>query len=259
MKISASPRRVAGDGGEPARTTRTPAYQLIVRELLSEIQEGQWAVGERLPTEAELCERFQVSRFTVRAALAELEADGVISRRARIGTVVTAAARRANYAVSVGSLSELLKFLDSTQVRVLKREDVIASRDLAQELGCAVGERWVRLQAVRTPEHGQLPVSWTEYFLRPRFKSVIPKVGQKPGPVYELIAKRFGVSFDDIDQEIGATELPADIAAKLDARPLMPALRVLHRFISRTEGVLYCTFSLYPADRFRYVQKLRST
>lgn len=195
----------------------------------------------------------------MRAALAQLEADGVISRRARIGTVVTAASRRANYTVSVGSLSELLQFLETTLVRVLRREEVLASAALSRDLGCAVGERWIRLQAARTPEHSTLLISWTEYYLRPRFKSVVSHVGAKPGPIYELLAKRFNVSIDDIEQEIGATELPADIAATLDARALMPALRVLHRFISRADGLLYCTVSLYPADRFRYAQKLRSS
>ena len=238
---------------------RKPAYQLIVDELLSEIQEGRWAVGARLPTEAELCVRFQVSRFTVRAALARLEADGIVSRRARIGTVVTAAAPQTNYSVSVGSLSELLAFLDSTLVRVLRRDEVIASLEQARELGCSAGERWIRLQAARTPENSTVPISWTEYYLRPRFKSVVRQIGRHPGPVYRLIAERFGASFDDIEQEIGATELPADIAAAVDARALMPALRVVHRFISRSEGVLYCTISLYLADRFRYVQKLRSS
>lgn len=249
---------VEGGEAEVARA-RVPAYQVIVRELLSEIQEGRWAVGARLPTEAELCERFQVSRFTVRAALAQLEADGVVSRRARIGTVVTAASRQAGYTVSVGRLSELLAFLDSTLVRVLRRTEVIASPEQARELGCAAGERWLCIQAARTPEHSTVPISWTEYYLRPRFKAVVPQIGSKPGPVYALLAQRFGVSFDDIEQEIGAAELPADIAEVLDARPLMPALRVVHRFVSRAEGTLYCTVSLYPADRFRYAQKLRSS
>lgn len=244
---------------EPLPRASAPAYQLIVNELLSEIREGHHRVGDRLGTEAVLCERFHVSRFTVRAALAQLERDGIVVRRPGIGTLVASNTPQSGYSVSVGSLSELLVFLDSTIVKVVSREEVIATPERALDLGCTAGERWISLQTLRTPERGKTPISWTEYWLRPRFKSVVPRIGSKPGPVYPLLVERFGVSIDDIEQDIGAIELPADIAKAVSAKPRSAALRVIHRFVSRSEGVLYCTISWYPSDRFRYVQKLRGT
>jgi DNA-binding GntR family transcriptional regulator len=254
MPSSATARRLNDHSRDHA-----PAYRLIVRELLGEIREGRHRVGDRLGTESALCTRFQVSRFTVRAALAELEKEGIIVRRPGVGTIVASNAPQSSYSVSVGNLSELLVFLDSTLVKVVARGEVVADAAIARDLGCAAGERWLRLQALRTREQGRTPISWTEYWLRPRFKSIVSRVGSKPGPVYPLIVERFGVRIDDIEQEIGATELPPDIASAVEARSRSPALRVIHRFLSRSEGILYCTVSLYPADRFRYVQKLRGT
>ena len=82
-------------------------------------------------------------------------------------------------------------------------------------------------------------------------KAIVSKVGLKAGPVYPLLVERFGVAIDDIEQDIGAAALPTAIAQRLAAQPQAPALRVTHRFVSRGEGILCCTISLYPADRFR--------
>jgi len=248
---------VAGHG--PARTS-LPAYLKIVGELMGEIKAGRYRIGERLGTEAALCERFGVSRFTVRAALLQLERCGVVSRHPGIGIIVAAHAPAARYSVSVGSLSELMVFLDSTIVGVVGRDLVRATPAIARDLGCADGDRWLRLKTVRTPEGGDgTPISWTEYWLRPRFESIVSQVGARAGPVYPLLVERFGVEIDDIEQDIGAAALPPAIARRIAAQPQSPALRVIHRFVSRTEGILYCTISLYPADRFRYVQKLRGS
>jgi DNA-binding GntR family transcriptional regulator len=243
-----------------ARGQRAPrAYQRVASELLKEIGEGRWAVGDRLPTEAELCERFDVSRFTVRAALAQLERKEIVSRRPKVGTVVAARAARKRYAVSVGSLSELLAFLDSTVVNPIGVGEVVADRALAADLACASGAKWIRVQTLRTPAGGKVPISWTDYYLQPRFKPVVAQFGKKPGPVYPLLERRYGVGISSIEQDIGACSLPKLIAQRLSTRAGAPALRVIHRMVADEGEVLYCTVSLYPADRFRYVQALKRT
>lgn len=61
----------------------------IYNDILSRIIEGEYKEGERLPTEHMLAERFSTSRPTVREALAQLRADGIIATRHGSGTTVT--------------------------------------------------------------------------------------------------------------------------------------------------------------------------
>ncbi|PXW24873.1 FadR/GntR family transcriptional regulator [Paraburkholderia caballeronis] len=60
----------------------------IYSDILNRILEGEYREGSRLPTEHALAERFATSRPTVREALAQLRADGIIATRHGSGTTV---------------------------------------------------------------------------------------------------------------------------------------------------------------------------
>jgi DNA-binding GntR family transcriptional regulator len=56
--------------------------------LLEEILDGEYAQSEMLPSETELCDRFGISRGTLRHAVTSLEQEGYIKRRQGIGTII---------------------------------------------------------------------------------------------------------------------------------------------------------------------------
>lgn len=63
-----------------------PLHRQVTEVLLSQIANGQYVVGDRLPTEEALCKQFGISRVTVRLALKELENDGLLARAPGRGT-----------------------------------------------------------------------------------------------------------------------------------------------------------------------------
>lgn len=69
-------------------------YLQIARTLRKEIVDGVYPVGSQLPTEHQLCERFAVSRYTVREALRRLREDNLVASRPRAGTRVVPDRRR---------------------------------------------------------------------------------------------------------------------------------------------------------------------
>jgi len=70
-----------------------PLWLAIHDTLRDEIARGQWRAGSRLPTEADLAQRFGVNRHTVRRALAALAEAGLLQARRGAGVFVRAAER----------------------------------------------------------------------------------------------------------------------------------------------------------------------
>ena len=65
-------------------------YQNIIAALQADIAEGRFRVGDRLPPERVLVERFQVSRLTIREAMIGMEILGLVAARRGSGVYVTA-------------------------------------------------------------------------------------------------------------------------------------------------------------------------
>ena len=64
------------------------AYEAVAAELEVLIRAGHFGVGDRLPSERQLASRFGVSRPTLRVALSQLEAHGLVVTRSGSGTFV---------------------------------------------------------------------------------------------------------------------------------------------------------------------------
>jgi GntR family transcriptional repressor for pyruvate dehydrogenase complex len=116
---SPSPLAAAVDGGKGDLLTRVSLgriSEVIVDQIRLLIRQGQLSAGDRLPSERELCERFGVSRVTVREALRVLEATGLVEIRvgARGGAFVTAPSSRL---VGEG-ISDLITLASLTAVEV---------------------------------------------------------------------------------------------------------------------------------------------
>ena len=76
-------------------STAAPKYQQVYSALRRDIQSGRLAAGDRLPSEAELGRLFAASRITVGRAVRDLQAAGLVERRAGSGTFVKPPAKKA--------------------------------------------------------------------------------------------------------------------------------------------------------------------
>jgi GntR family transcriptional regulator len=71
-----------------SRASERPAYQQIADALREQMRDGTYPPGAKLPSESELRERWQVSSKTVRAALDQLRAEGLLIGRQGVGSFV---------------------------------------------------------------------------------------------------------------------------------------------------------------------------
>lgn len=72
-----------------ARKSHDRLYQDLARTLIAELAAGRYPVGQRLPAERELAQRYNVSRPTVREAMIALEVQGLVDVRIGSGAYVS--------------------------------------------------------------------------------------------------------------------------------------------------------------------------
>jgi GntR family transcriptional regulator len=101
-----------------ARTRpRESSYVSLAREVRKQILQGRYADGRRLPTEAELSAKYQVSRQTVRRAFHDLVSEGMVYRVPGRGTF--AAPRDGAYVRQFGSIDDLMGLSADTQMDIM--------------------------------------------------------------------------------------------------------------------------------------------
>jgi GntR family transcriptional regulator len=124
------------------RADTRPLSQQAIDRLRNLLQDGEYAVGTRLPSEPELAQRLGISRPTLREALQTLEDEGAIVRRHGVGTFV--AEPRPVLDAGLEVLESIEHMAGRTGLRVEMGSVVISDRvtteDEARGLGLAAPE-----------------------------------------------------------------------------------------------------------------------
>jgi len=90
----------------------------IVGTLEGEIRSGTLPLGQKLPTEAEIMARFEVSRTVVREALSRLQASDLVETRHGVGTFVSAQERGGNFRISEQDFATVADVIAVLELRI---------------------------------------------------------------------------------------------------------------------------------------------
>ena len=153
--------------------------------------------------------RHSASRQTVREALRILMDQGLIVRRAGLGSVMIATEPPVLFTHSVKSLGEWLRYSNETYRDVVASRDIVADRKLAALLKCEPGKHWFLIEAIRRADQFAAPLGWTEIYVLRKFAGVVKRSDHGRTPVHEQVAKMFGQTTEYAQMEIFARAMPA--------------------------------------------------
>ena len=234
---------------------RRPLYQTVAEQLTTAIEQGTYPVGSMLPTEAELCERFGVSRQTVREATRLLLQLGLVSRHQGVGTRVERASVAEHYVQRLASPSDITQYVNETRRKMLRVTDIRAANAKVPLPGDR-DARWRVMEALRFVADEKRPIAWTQIYVHPAYAAVTEEKDRDAVPTYALVERCFGIKAKTVRQEISAVAIAPEIATHLRVPGGSPGLSVLRSYLSTAEEIFEVALSIHPADRYKYTMQL---
>jgi DNA-binding GntR family transcriptional regulator len=188
------------------RSSPVPLYFQVARQIEVAIENGQLAPGERLENEVGLADRFGLSRPTMRRAIQELVAKGLLVRKRGVGTQVVHG--RVNRKLGLTSFhDDLVRLQQEPTTRVNSLSIGAADEVVAEQLGVPIGSDVLFLDRVRCAL-GQ-PLALMHNWLPIGFAPVVTAEQLAGRGLYELL-RSSGVHMRVAKQRVGAR--PATLA-----------------------------------------------
>jgi GntR family transcriptional regulator len=232
----------------------SPLYSHVESVLASEITDGYLKVGDQLPTEDSLIERFEVSRITVRRAIQNLVGRGLVEIRRGKGTFVAVPKITQELTELSGFVEDMHAVGRKPTARVIGKEIVTADMAVAGQLALTKGERVVRIRRVRLADG--VPLSFDETYLPLEIGKKIITNNLKTEPIFSLLERKYDVPLIEAEYKLEAVVAEAEVAAALRVKQGSPIFRIERTSYSTGGRPVDYEKLFYRGDLVRFVTRL---
>ena len=196
------------------KESRIPYYHQLKLYILGQIESEKWPPNEKIPSEADFCEHFKVSRTVVRQALKELENEGYLTSRKGKGTFVSGSK------IVEGLVQNLSGFTEDMTKRgyrvtnaILENKVVPASKPVARHLEIEPDSPVVQIKRVRNLNNEPAALS-TTYVP----ESLCPGLAREDlsnQSLYDLFENRYGLRIFKGHRYVGVCLATEEVARLL--------------------------------------------
>lgn len=226
-------------------------YKIIETDIINAIQTGKIKPGEKLPGEVELCEKYNVSRVTVRKAILNLASAGKVYRRAGDGTY----ASEKPYVNTTGqarSFSEDMIQNGKKPGSVLLNFKISKAKKnefIAEKLRLKENESFYEIERLRTGDEIPIAISYTyiPFKMMPDFN--IDRVTS--GSLYSYFNELYELELVRKERTVSAV-MPTKEQKKTLKISDEPLLKVCHPSYTKTGAIVEYSETYYVGSRFVY-------
>lgn len=228
-----------------ASPASSPRYAAIKQSISDAIRDGRLKPGDRVPSEAEFVEQFGVSRMTANRALRELQAAGVVVRRAGVGSFI-AEPRPIGQMIEIRNIAEEIRERGHVyRARVIQNVLERANAETAPLLAVPLGTKI--FHSIIVHHEAEFPIQLEERFV---LASVAPDYGtidftqMTPNEYLTRIAP-----LERVEHRVSATMPDERTHSMLGLADGEPVLRMTRRTWSRSRLVSHAWLT-HPGTRF---------
>ena len=232
-----------------------PKYLILKDELIHQIKEGEFSKVDMLPTENELCQRYKVSRVTIRKTLNELKKESYIFSRAGFGTRVNHRRDELSAFTQVESFSSEMKEYGTNVVTFKSTLSICyADESIAETMNCPVGTKLFNLKRVRGNDKG--PIVYSDTWLNLPFD--LPSSHEfLYGSLYEYLISK-GVYFARFEEILSARRSDEEIRKLLNQDEQGIALKRVRKGYDSKENLIEVTYNFYNPELYSYEVEVSS-
>jgi GntR family transcriptional regulator len=234
---------------------QVPKY-VTIKALLQARWEREMLRGDRLPSEKELCEQFQVSRATVQQALALFEQEGLIRRDQGRGSFYIGPQEPRTRQEPSRPLEAVIRDRDGTETRVLRRGIERPPARVAALLGLPRDERVVVLERLGLVEGAPLVFIYSYLPLSVGQRLLESEAEMSQMSLASVLNDRHGAGIDRVDQVIAARLSDPMFAEELGVDVGVPVLEG-ERVYYAGEKPVFCALSYYRGDRHYFTLSVK--
>lgn len=231
-----------------------PLYYQVKESLLAEIRTKQFKVGDLIPSEAELQEKFKVSRITIRRAIQELVQEGHLYTQQGKGTFVSRPKASQELNLITSWAETMIALGMHPETKIVKYSEEPAPVNVAKLLNIPIGALIYRLERLRYAD-GEPTCIMTNYLVPAIVPGFLEK-GLKGESLYEMLEKSYNIVLSRAEETVEAKAAKVSEASMLNIKrgsPLLYATRVTYDITDRPVEVV---ISISRADRYSYKIKL---
>ena len=235
------------------RSGRGPRYEQLYRHIAAAISTGDLSPETQLPPERELAEIAEVSRVTVRKAVAQLVDDGVLEQRRGAGTFVRAArGKMEHYLSKLLSFSEYMLQRGKTPTSTLINRGIFhPTPDEQIALGLSAADKVARIERLRMADGIAMAVEWSSLP-----QDILPEPQIVGTSLYEVLRSN-GTAPARAVQRITAVNLPGHEAKLLNLPEGAAVLRIDRTGYLPSGRPIEFTRGLYRSDIYDFISELR--
>jgi GntR family transcriptional regulator len=227
-----------------------PIYYQIQEWVKTRIDEGKLKPGDKIPSENELCEQFEVSRMTIRQAINNLVEQGYLHRKRGIGTFVQLPKVEQKLQSMTGFTEDMLARGLRPSSELLSFQIVSATAKVAQKLQLEEGSPVYEVRRIRLAD--EEPIALETTYLSPSLvKGINEEILQYS--LYEHLEQNLGYKLTRATQTIEASVATEDEAWYLNINKKAPVLVVEQVSYAVGDLPLEYVKCIYRGDRYKFI------
>lgn len=231
------------------KQSRIPLYYQLMDIIIEKIEVENLKEHDRLPSERELCEGYNVSRSTVRQAIQELEKEGYIYREHGKGTFVSPKKMKQDLLGFYSFTEEMKKKGKKPNSKVLNFQVIESNEKIAKKMKLEIGDKIYEFTRLRLADNEPMMLE-TSYVPYDRFPN-LTKTELQEKPMYDIFTEKYNTTFTKAEEMLHPI-LTKDFEAELLECPKDFPSMMIERITYEGDIVIEYTKGIARGDRFKY-------